>query len=85
MLEVAAMTAAIAASENPQKILDDLDDEELHDLKEDTENRQVWKLVDDELARRKARPRGRIISGGTLFVIVTLLLAIGSIVAVAYR
>lgn len=83
MFDVAAISAALASSSNPQQVLAELDDEELADLRDETENPELMALLDGEIARRSATTK-RGWSGSVVWLVVIALL-IASIAAVALR
>ncbi|MEL7542573.1 MAG: hypothetical protein AAGJ70_02230 [Pseudomonadota bacterium] len=85
MLDIVAMGAALAASDNPSKILSDLDDDDLADIVEDSESDKARALAQAELARRKSAPRGAIFSGGTIIWLIIIVLLVGSIALLAFR
>lgn len=84
MFDVAAISAALAASSNPQQVLADLDDEELADLRDETENPKLMALLDEELAKRQTRGKKGAMTGTIVWIVVIAML-IASIAAVAFR
>ncbi|MEO0620356.1 MAG: hypothetical protein AAFZ01_13875 [Pseudomonadota bacterium] len=85
MLDIVAMGAALAASDNPTKILSDLDDDDLADIVEDSESDKARALAQAEIDRRKSAPRGAMLSGGTIVWLIVLVLLVGSIALVVMR
>lgn len=82
MFDVAAISAALASSSNPSEVLADLDDEELADLRDETENPKLMALLDEEMARRRVGTKKSWT--GTIVWIVVIAMLLGSIAAVAY-
>lgn len=52
MINLQEIGGALASTANPKAILEDLDDEELGDLRDETENPELLRAIDEEIARR---------------------------------
>ncbi len=84
MFDLGAITAAIASASDPRKIIDQLDDDELADLQEDTEDPEILAMINEEFKRRSVRGKKGAMTGTIVWIVVIAML-IGSIAAVAFR
>jgi len=83
MFDVAEITAALSTSDDPAKLLEQLDDDELADLHEDVEEPKLRSLLETEMARRKSTSKKSWT--GTIVWLVVIALVIGSIAGVVLR
>jgi len=80
MIDFQIIAGAFSTSGNPKEIFDELNDEEMGDLRDDTENPELIKAIDKEM-RERSRNSKTSWMGPIVWLVVIAMLA-GSIAAV---